>query len=160
MDNFFRSETPTLEVMSTNVPRVCVNLNLMVRRITPKQKKFADKYLELDNGTQAALAVYDTTDYNTAHAIAHENLQKPTIRNYLEEALPDDLLARVHKEGLEALTESGNEDYSTRHKYLDTAYKLKGSYAAEKNITLTVKAEDLQRTIAEDLLRFRGSTKP
>lgn len=140
----------------------------MARKITPKQKAFADKYLELGNGTEAALAVYDIEPTkpkhlreNLAAVIASENLIKPVVANYLEAALPDDLLAKIHAEGLQATrVEDDGPDYNTRHKYLDTAYKLKGSYAAEKNITMTVKAEDLQRTIMEDLTRFRGSTKP
>lgn len=73
----------------------------------------------------------------------------------VEEYLPDTDLAKVHKEGLKATKRSGTggmkigigtdgkvsdmghteidePDYATRHKYLDTAYKLKGVYAPEK----------------------------
>lgn len=50
----------------------------------------------------------------------------------VQEYLPDDLLVKVHKDGLE------NDDANTRHRYLDTAYKLKGSYAPEKkNLKIT-----------------------
>lgn len=52
--------------------------------LTPKQQGFADDYLETGNGTQSALNNYDTEDPNTAGAIAHENLRKPKIRQYLE----------------------------------------------------------------------------
>ena len=54
-------------------------------KLTPKQKRFVDKYLETGNGTRSALEAYDTEDYNTAHSIASENLQKPTIMAYLEQ---------------------------------------------------------------------------
>ena len=58
----------------------------------------------------------------------------------MEEYLPDKDLAKVHKEGLEAIKRSTSltepdqidPDFPTRHKYLDTAYKLKGKYAPEK----------------------------
>lgn len=59
--------------------------------------------------------------------------QSKTWQEYLEEYLPDVKLAKVHSEGLEATkwkmshTEPDEEvpDYAVRHKYLDTAYKLK-----------------------------------
>lgn len=54
--------------------------------LTPKQDKFLKRYLETGNGTRSALEVYDTTDYNTAHAIASENLRKPTIMDKFREA--------------------------------------------------------------------------
>lgn len=62
--------------------------------------------------------------------------QTKGFKELLEEYLPDELLQKVHLEGLMAdKAEHGGgtiEDYPTRHKYLDTAYKLKGAYAAEK----------------------------
>lgn len=62
------------------------------------------------------------------------------------EYLPDDTLTKVHKEGLEATLQiyknnnatkqielvDEKPDFAVRHKYLDTAYKIKGVYAAEK----------------------------
>lgn len=56
-----------------------------IRKITPKQKKFADTLLETGIKVKSALEAYDTKDYNTAHVIAHENLQKPTVIKYLED---------------------------------------------------------------------------
>lgn len=50
-----------------------------MKELTPKQDKFLRRYLETGNGTRAALEAYDTDDYNTAHAIASENLRKPSI---------------------------------------------------------------------------------
>jgi len=64
----------------------------------------------------------------------------------IKQNLPDEMLVKVHKQGLNATTKKPHlvdrddkgrpiyeykkeEDYSVRHKYLDTAYKLKGSYA-------------------------------
>jgi phage terminase small subunit len=52
--------------------------------LTPKQKVFADKYIETGNGTHSALEAYDTQSPNTAGAIASENLRKPNVREYLE----------------------------------------------------------------------------
>lgn len=133
--------------------------SVMARKITPKQKKFADAYLESGNGTLAVMESYDVPQDkpNLAAVIASENLTKPNVINYLEAALPDDLLARIHKEGLEATRlEDDGPDFNVRHKYLDTAYKLKGSYAAEKSINMNVSAKDLEATIIADIARFRA----
>ena len=53
----------------------------------------------------------------------------------VEEYLPDDLLAKVHKEGLEATNKDG-ADYSVRHRYLDTAYKIKGKIVDKMDIDI------------------------
>lgn len=47
----------------------------------------------------------------------------------METYLPDSALAKVHKEGLSAVKKDGEEsnpDFAVRHKYLESAYKLKG----------------------------------
>lgn len=65
-------------------------------KLTPKQKKFADKYLETGNGTEAVIqAGYNLGGKNgsktpeqateVASSIAHENLSKPDIVLYLDE---------------------------------------------------------------------------
>lgn len=108
--------------------------------LTKKQRGFVKDYIETENGVQSALNNYNTTDYNTANQIAVENLQKPTIINAIKsiaEQIPDEDLIRVHKEGLEATNDKGT-DFAVRHKYLDSAYKLKGSYAAEKVVNLNI----------------------
>ena len=63
----------TLNTPKKSIPR---------RQITYKQRNFAQKYIEHNgNATQAALAVYDTDDDNTAHAIGSQNLRKLTVRD-------------------------------------------------------------------------------
>lgn len=57
------------------------------RKLSLKQKRFADKYIESGNGTQSALLAYDTNDPNTAHVIASENLLKPTVSEYISNKL-------------------------------------------------------------------------
>lgn len=54
--------------------------------MTFKQKMFAKKYVENGgNGTKAALAVYNTDKYQTAQAIASENLLKPEIAQSIDD---------------------------------------------------------------------------
>lgn len=57
---------------------------MAIGKLTRKQKKFADAYIEGESGVQAALKSYDTKDYNSANVIAVENLQKLTVREYIE----------------------------------------------------------------------------
>lgn len=118
-------------------------------RLTKKEKGFVKDYLETGNGTQSALKNYDTEDENTAAVIASENLRKPKIAALIEEKLPDEELFQIHREGLYASREvwknnnetkqiehvSDEPDYAVRHKYLDSAYKLKGKYSPEPEPT-------------------------
>jgi len=56
----------------------------MAEGLTKKQKEFADEYLETGNRTQSALNAYNTESYMTAANIGSENLNKPKIKEYLE----------------------------------------------------------------------------
>lgn len=130
-------------------------------RLTKKQRKFVKSFVETEgNGTQAALTAYDTTDPNVAAVIASENLRKPNIVDALEEALPDDLLAKIHREGLFSTRpiydKEGNQvgedaDFNARHKYLDSAYKIKGKYAPDKHLNVNVDVE--VNPLIEDLTK-------
>jgi phage terminase small subunit len=71
----------------------------MANRLTVKQRKFAKEYVANGgNATQAALKVYDTTEYHTAGLIGHENINKPKLKQAIETALirlditPEDVL--------------------------------------------------------------------
>lgn len=119
----------------------------MARTLTKKQKGFVKDFIKTGNGTQAALQNYDTKNRRVAQTIASENLSKPIIVKTLQEQLPDELLAKVHLEGLQAkafrFSPEGEmiqvDDFATRHKYLDSAYKLRGDFAPEKHIVIQKK---------------------
>jgi hypothetical protein len=123
-------------------------------KLTKKQKGFVKDYIKTGNGTQSALNNYDIDSdkpEKVASVIATENLAKPSIINAIKsiaDRIPDELLEKVHLEGLEAsdkVVKQGEvfdiPDYQTRHKYLDSAYKLKGLYAPEKSINLDIQAD-------------------
>lgn len=55
----------------------------MSRVLTPKRKKFADKYIETGNGTHAALEAFDVTNENSAAAAASRALRSVKVREYL-----------------------------------------------------------------------------
>ena len=127
----------------------------MSNKLTHKEKGFVEDVAKGLPGVKAALNNYDTDDYSTAGAIASENLKKPKIIKALEEALPNEMLIEIHREGLYASREvwknnnetgqiehvSDEADFQVRAKYLDMAYKLKGSYAAERHTSLNVNVD-------------------
>lgn len=72
-------------------------------KLTVKQAVFVKEYIKSNgNGTQSALKAYKTTDYNTAHVIAAENILKPTVKEAIEAACgrlqltPDRVLGRLN----------------------------------------------------------------
>lgn len=138
----------------------------MANKLTKKQKGFVNDYVKTGNGTQAALNNYDTDDETVASSIASENLSKPLIVKALAERLPDDLLEEKHLALLNKVerkyTSTGellSEDIDAQavSKGLDMAYKIKGSYAPEKqintnvNITITPEAAKLAKEYEEKL---------
>lgn len=62
-------------------------------KLTPKQKAFADFYIECGNATEAAKkAGYSE---NSAYSIGDENLRKPVISAYIEERMKQQEASRV-----------------------------------------------------------------
>ncbi len=51
-------------------------------KLTPKQEKFCEYYIEYDNATKAAIAA--GYSQKTAYSIGDENLKKPEIKEYLK----------------------------------------------------------------------------
>lgn len=108
--------------------------------LTNQDKKFIEKVVETGNLTKSAQEAYKIQNYGYARVKGSEQITKPNIRNAImsiADQVPDDKLVRVLNEGLEA---ENNEkpDFNVRHKYLDTALKIKGAYEPEgnKNIIL------------------------
>lgn len=111
---------------------------------TPKQKKAFHKVTKENMPVSTAML---EAGYEPHTASKPSNLTKSAgWKELMDEFLPDSELARVHQEGLNAsekIMKDGvvvveKPDYAVRHKYLDSAYKLKGVYAPEKNLNLNV----------------------
>lgn len=125
---------------------------------TIKQQK-AVKELVVNGGNVAEAmrkAEYSENTINTPQKLTES---KGFIELW-DEVIPQELLVKVHKEGLEAnkiisanitygdADEKTNDfievpDHPTRHKFLDMAHKLKGSYAPEKALTLNLDIAEL-----------------
>lgn len=53
-------------------------------KLTKKQKMFADKFIETGKKGESALEAYDTDEMSVAAVIANENLNKPNVKEYIE----------------------------------------------------------------------------
>ena len=121
----------------------------MSTALTKKQKGFVRDYVKTGNGTQSALKHYDTKNENVARSIASENLTKPAVAKAIAARLPDDLLEEKHLALLNRLDDTGGIDVQAVAKGLDMAYKVKGSYAPEKNINLNI---DVSNNVDDEVL--------
>ena len=96
---------------------------------TLKQSKWLKVYLETGNATEAAMQVYNCKNRVSARQIGWENITKLDFSDFLEEAgVTDKLLQQKLMEGLNAdksFLEMEVPDFAVRHKYLETALKLK-----------------------------------
>ena len=137
-----------------------------MKQLTEKEKGFVKDYKGLGTGSKTVKKHYEVSSDESARAIASENLTKLHIIQAIADRIPDDLLEQVHLEGLKASKEvwkNNNEsgeiekvseepDYAVRHKYLDSAYKLKGSYAPERLQSVAVNVDiKIENKEMEDL---------
>ena len=129
----------------------------MPRKPTRKQKRAAKIILE--NPSLTTAEVMRQAGYSDASIVdPNKNLlQTKGFAELLEEYLPDELLSRVHQEGLSSVKTSRDKfgdkyedpDYYTRHAYLETAYKIKGKLNPKSdndtgNITVQLVVYDQQ----------------
>ncbi len=56
----------------------------MARKLTPKQKKFADKYLETGSATRAAKEIYSVGTENAAAVQGSRVLRNANVQAYLD----------------------------------------------------------------------------
>ncbi len=109
----------------------------MASKLSKKQIGFVKDYAKTGNGVLAARNNYDVKNDNVAAMIASENIRKPNVKEAIlsiADRIPEELLVKTHLEGLESYKMEGENvepDFSTRHKYLESAYKLKNLYPKE-----------------------------
>ncbi len=120
---------------------------------TRKQKKALAILAE--NGGKSVSAAMREAGYSDITAATPKKLTtSKAFQELMDEYLPDDLLMKVHKEGLQATKLSGTggmrmkfeggdmeefghsdlevPDYAVRHKYLETGYKIKARLTPEE----------------------------
>lgn len=120
----------------------------MAQNLTIKERKFIKAYIANGNITQAVIdAGYKHRDRDSASATGWRLLKnvRPHIAEVMEMRGIDDVrLSKVMDDGLEATKiemvkdAEGNQkfgmvtDHYVRHKFLETALKVKGGFAPEK----------------------------
>lgn len=100
---------------------------------TLKQKLAVTKLLE--NPRLSVAGAMREAGYSPETAKVPSDLTKSDgWAELMEKYLPDNKLAKVHAEGLEATRKDAGEtvaDYSVRHKYLETGYKIKNKMSGD-----------------------------
>lgn len=100
------------------------------RKLTKKQRKWLKLYLETGDATDSAIKAYRCKNRGTAANIGSQLRKSLKVDDLLEDAgVTDQALTVRLREGLLATKPSkiGEVvDFDTRHKYLETALKLKG----------------------------------
>ena len=61
--------------------------------LTPKQRAFANAYIETGSPPEAAMIAYNCSNRNSARVIGHRNLHNPKIQEYLSSQVADTVLA-------------------------------------------------------------------
>ena len=135
---------------------------------TFKQRKWLKIYLEVGNATEAAMQVYDCKNRDSAANIGYENVRKLDYTEFLEAAgVTDKLLQDKILEGLDAtrtvsakIIDKGATtqtddfidvpDFMARHKYLETALKLKQKLIERKDITTGGKPLPILDALSKD----------
>ncbi len=120
------------------------------------QKRAVEEVLKGSTITEAmSKAGYAPSTASTTGKLTNSDGWKELMELYL----PDDLIAKKHKELLEATDKDGIPEYNAIRAGVDMGYKLKGKYAPDKvvtvNLEMTVSEEDL--SLAEQLIEHRRS---
>lgn len=138
-----------------------------MERLSKKEKGFVKDFMKSDNACQSVMKNYNVKKRDTASVMAYEILQKPKIIAKIQsiaEQIPDSLLVEKHLELLNAekivkifnkgefQEQEESIDNQSISKGLDMAYKLKGSYAPDKNINININQEQTPEQIAKGKL--------
>jgi hypothetical protein len=145
--------------------------------LTLKQRKWMKIYLECGNATEAAMQVYDCKDRNSAKQIGYENLSKLNYTEFLEEGgITDERLKRVLSDGLDAnrvvsAMNTGKQasaatadfidvpDHIVRHKYLETALKMKQRLMDRADLTSNGETIKIDASSMLDKVYGNGNSK-
>lgn len=140
---------------------------------TIRQELVAKKVLESNGEKPISQAMLESGYPETTAKNPQQLTRSKGWKELMDEHFSDEKLSRIHDEGLEATRASNAAilvqkdgtmikaeeqglievpDYAVRHKYLETAYKLKGKYPAEK-IQLSTSADEMTDEEIEDEIK-------
>lgn len=121
---------------------------LLSNKLTTKQRKWLKEYKKSLNATSAAMIAYNCKDIRSAGQIGYENMKKLDIADILETiGLDDETIAKGIDEGAKRGARpvvvngqiKGFPDYAVRHKYYETALKLRGKLMDRSSLEITGK---------------------
>jgi hypothetical protein len=111
----------------------------MSKRLTLKQLKFIQIYIETGNATKAAMTVYNCKNENTAKSLGSENLTKPDIACEIEKYRKEGGLS-IQK-AINAINDGygaekkGDPDHAIRLRSADMTLKLADAYPRNKEVS-------------------------
>ncbi|MDN7014445.1 terminase small subunit [Lactiplantibacillus plantarum] len=123
----------------------------MKRKLTPKQQRFADEYIE--SGKKEESAIKAGYKSRSAHSIATENLQKPAIKSYIDERMAEIASKRIMNatEAVELLTRIARGE----EKETVISSTPEGVYESQKEADLKTRIS----AVKEILKRYPGNDK-
>ncbi|BBA81396.1 terminase small subunit [Lactiplantibacillus plantarum] len=123
----------------------------MKRKLTPKQQRFADEYIE--SGKKEESAIKAGYKSRSAHSIATENLQKPAIKSYIDERMAEISSKRIMDatEAVELLTSIARGE--TKETVISSTPE--GVYESQKEADLKTRIS----AVKEILKRYPGDDK-
>ncbi|WP_370923782.1 terminase small subunit [Lactiplantibacillus plantarum] len=123
----------------------------MKRKLTPKQQRFADEYIE--SGKKEESAIKAGYKSRSAHSIATENLQKPAIKSYIDERMAEIASKRIMDatEAVELLTRIARGE----EKETVISSTPEGIYESQKEADLKTRIS----AVKEILKRYPGDDK-
>ncbi len=144
----------------------------MVKRITFKEKKFAENYVKNQgNGVRSAMESYNCGSKNMAGVIASRNLEKKRVLNEIErlmdeKKITDETMIEKLKEGMEATvvaqyqggaSDTKIPDHNIRFKWWEAGAKIKNLFppteTLNKNLNLDLQLETMPKEELKDLLK-------
>jgi phage terminase small subunit len=130
----------------------------MLPKNRPKMRKFVQAYVKTGNATQAVReAGYNVKNDLTAGSIASENLQKPVIQEAI--AIERGFNEATAKDVVREIMLDSEVDPNARLRATDQVFKVVGSYAPEKSLTLNVDIIDDQ-SFMQLMSKFQGASLP
>ena len=111
----------------------------MSKRLTLKQLKFIQIYIETGNATKAAMRVYNCKNENVAKSLGSENLTKPYIACEVEKYRKEGGLSiqkaiNAINDGYDA-EKTGGPDHNVRLRSADMTLKLADAYPKNKEVS-------------------------
>jgi len=143
----------------------------MAEKLTKQEQTFVKEVVETGNQTQSVKEAYKIKDNNYAGVKGNRLIRKDKIKKAIKsiaETIPNELLTEKHlallnKEeviiknnmitGEIEVIPTGQIDIQAVSKGLDMAYKIKGSYAPDRNININMSISSEQREKSKELVK-------